>query len=204
MAAAVRAVRAVVIVPISADTQRSRGRRRGAARRGGDHQRRQRAARRPGDGGGGARRRRRHPHGAARPGPSTRSAAGHDHGAAATVPDAGARGTHRDRAASSSIPGSASFAAPPCRGTSSTAWCCASSARLRRLGRPLLVGMSRKSFIGKLTGRDDPAERLYGSLAATAIAVYNGAALIRTHDVAATRDAVRVAEQLRSAVSSAE
>jgi len=70
---------------------------------------------------------------------------------------------------------------------------------LRGLDRPLLVGVSRKSFIGKLSGRDDPAERLSGSLAATAIAVYNGAALIRTHDVAATRDAVRVAMAIRSA-----
>jgi dihydropteroate synthase len=71
--------------------------------------------------------------------------------------------------------------------------------RLRRLGRPLLVGVSRKSFIGKLTGRAAPQERLYGSLAATAIAVYNGAAVIRTHDVAATRDVVRVVEAIRGA-----
>lgn len=68
---------------------------------------------------------------------------------------------------------------------------------LRRLGRPLLVGISRKSFIGKLTGRSAVADRLHGSVAATAIAVYNGAALVRTHDVAATVDAVRVAEALR-------
>jgi dihydropteroate synthase len=70
--------------------------------------------------------------------------------------------------------------------------------QLRRLGHPLLVGVSRKSFIGKLTGRDNPAERLFGSLGATAVAVYNGAALIRTHDVAATRDAVRVVERVRN------
>jgi dihydropteroate synthase len=75
-------------------------------------------------------------------------------------------------------------------------------ARLRRLGRPLLVGVSRKSFIGKLTRRADPQERLYGSLAATAIAVYNGAAVIRTHDVAATRDVVRLVEAIRGAQAS--
>jgi len=69
--------------------------------------------------------------------------------------------------------------------------------RLRRLGRPLLVGISRKSFVGRICGRADPSERLYGSLAAAAIAVTNGAALVRTHDVAATRDAVRMAEALR-------
>jgi dihydropteroate synthase len=69
------------------------------------------------------------------------------------------------------------------------------------LGRPLLVGVSRKSFIGKVTGRTDPADRLSGSLAATAVAVYNGAALVRTHDVAATRDAVRIAEAIRGSYS---
>src|SRR5262249_26770451 len=69
---------------------------------------------------------------------------------------------------------------------------------LVELGQPLLVGVSRKSFIGKITGRTDPAERLWGSLAATAIAVYNGAAVIRTHDVAATRDAIRMAEAIRA------
>jgi dihydropteroate synthase len=68
---------------------------------------------------------------------------------------------------------------------------------LEELKRPILVGVSRKSFIGRLTGRSDPAQRLSGSLAATAIAVYRGAAIIRTHDVAATRDAVRVAEAIR-------
>jgi dihydropteroate synthase len=65
------------------------------------------------------------------------------------------------------------------------------------LGRPLCVGVSRKSFIGALTGRTDTEDRLPGSLAATAVAVLNGAALIRTHDVRETLDAVRVAERLR-------
>jgi len=69
--------------------------------------------------------------------------------------------------------------------------------RLRRLGRPLLVGVSRKSFIGTITGRTDAEGRLAGSLGATAIAVYNGAAIIRTHDVAPTIDAVRVGEAVR-------
>lgn len=71
--------------------------------------------------------------------------------------------------------------------------------RLRRLGRPLLVGISRKSFVGRICGRADASERLAGSLAAAAIAVGNGAALVRTHDVAATCDAVRMAEALRGA-----
>jgi len=70
--------------------------------------------------------------------------------------------------------------------------------RLRVLGRPLCVGVSRKSFIGVLTGRAEPAKRLAGSLAATTVAVLRGAALIRAHDVAETRDAVRLAEALRA------
>jgi len=70
-------------------------------------------------------------------------------------------------------------------------------ASLAELGRPLLVGVSRKRFIGELTGRRAVDQRLYGSLAATTVAVLNGASIVRTHDVAATRDAVRVARALR-------
>jgi dihydropteroate synthase len=72
-------------------------------------------------------------------------------------------------------------------------------AALRVLGRPVCVGVSRKSFIGAVLERADTAGRLSGSLAATAVAVANGAAMVRTHDVAQTRDAVRVAERLRRA-----
>jgi dihydropteroate synthase len=68
---------------------------------------------------------------------------------------------------------------------------------LAALGRPLCVAVSRKSFVGAVTGRAGPAGRLAGSLAATAVAVLHGAALVRTHDVAETVDAVRVAERLR-------
>lgn len=61
-------------------------------------------------------------------------------------------------------------------------------------GRPVLVGASRKSFIGRVSlGRDsDPGERLAGSLAAAAIAARAGALVIRTHDVAATAEAAAV------------
>ena len=68
---------------------------------------------------------------------------------------------------------------------------------LKALGRPILVGVSRKSFIGAITGRKDPMERLPGSLAATTIAVLNGADIVRTHDVGETLDAVRVASFMR-------
>jgi dihydropteroate synthase len=69
--------------------------------------------------------------------------------------------------------------------------------RLRALARPIYVGVSRKSFLGALTGEGDPARRLPGSLAATAAAVLAGAHVIRTHDVAETLQAVRVAEAVR-------
>ena len=59
------------------------------------------------------------------------------------------------------------------------------------LGRPVLVGASRKRFIGALTGKPED-QRLGGSLAAALIAMERGAAMLRVHDVAATRDAVDV------------
>lgn len=61
---------------------------------------------------------------------------------------------------------------------------------LRALGRPLLVGPSRKSFIGKVLGDLPVEERLEGTAAAVALAVAGGAAIIRVHDV---REMVRVA-----------
>lgn len=66
---------------------------------------------------------------------------------------------------------------------------------LREIGLPLLVGVSRKSFIGELTGQA-PAERLEGSLAAAVAAVAKGADMLRVHDVGATRRAVAVADAL--------
>ncbi|HEV3345950.1 MAG TPA: dihydropteroate synthase [Methylomirabilota bacterium] len=68
---------------------------------------------------------------------------------------------------------------------------------LRSLGRPLYVGVSRKSFIGALAGAPDPADRLPGTLAATAAAVLGGAHVIRAHDVAETAQAVRIAQAIR-------
>jgi dihydropteroate synthase len=67
---------------------------------------------------------------------------------------------------------------------------------LRVLGRPLCVGLSRKSFLGKILKLDDPGERLPGSIAATAMAVMNGADMIRTHDVKESVQAVRVVETI--------
>ena len=70
---------------------------------------------------------------------------------------------------------------------------------LQELGRPLCVGVSRKSFLGAIIGRPGTNERLAASLAATAVAVLNGASLIRTHDVTETVDAIRVVERIRRA-----
>ena len=57
---------------------------------------------------------------------------------------------------------------------------------------PVVAGLSRKSTIGTLTGRKNPADRAAGSAAAALIAVQNGAAIVRVHDVAVTRDALVV------------
>jgi dihydropteroate synthase len=69
---------------------------------------------------------------------------------------------------------------------------------LAGLGKPVLVGPSRKSFIGSLLGL--PADqRLEGTLAACVVAVSAGAHVLRVHDVAAVRRAVRIAEAVRDA-----
>jgi dihydropteroate synthase len=69
-------------------------------------------------------------------------------------------------------------------------------AELQSLGCPIVVGASRKSFIGRLLNRE-PADRLPGSLAVVAWAVAQGAQVVRVHDVAETVDVVRLVEQLR-------
>jgi dihydropteroate synthase len=62
---------------------------------------------------------------------------------------------------------------------------------LTALGRPLVIGTSRKSFLGRLTGRD-VTERVHATVATTVIAFERGARVFRVHDVAATRDALAV------------
>jgi dihydropteroate synthase len=69
--------------------------------------------------------------------------------------------------------------------------------RLRTLDRPVLAALSRKSFIGECLGQPDPFQRLGGTLAATAIAVYLGSHIVRTHDVSASLDTIRLAEAIR-------
>ena len=63
----------------------------------------------------------------------------------------------------------------------------------RSLGLPILLGASRKSMIGNVLNQPDAAQRLYGSLATAAVAIANGAAIVRVHDVAETRQVVDMA-----------
>ena len=64
--------------------------------------------------------------------------------------------------------------------------------RFVELGVPVLAGLSRKRSIGQLTGRNAPADRVAGSVAAHLIAAQHGAAIVRVHDVAATVDALKI------------
>jgi len=69
--------------------------------------------------------------------------------------------------------------------------------RLRIIGRPVMAALSRKNFIGESLKIPDPGERLAGSLAATAVAVYQGAHIVRTHDISASREAIAMATAIR-------
>jgi dihydropteroate synthase len=69
-------------------------------------------------------------------------------------------------------------------------------AEIRAGGYPVLVGLSRKSFVGELTGRSGPEQRLAGTLAALAFAVIQGAAILRVHDVKETADLLKVLGEL--------
>jgi len=73
---------------------------------------------------------------------------------------------------------------------------------LRTLGRPIMVGPSRKRFIGLLTGIETPAERICGTAAACAMAVAGGAVLLRVHDVRQMRQALAVAAAVAGAAES--
>ena len=66
-----------------------------------------------------------------------------------------------------------------------------------QLEQPLMIGLSRKAFIGELTGKP-VTEREMGNAAAIATAVWQGAHILRVHDVAAMKDAIRVAQALRN------
>ena len=71
--------------------------------------------------------------------------------------------------------------------------------RLCAIGRPVLVGASRKRFLGTLTGRAEPKQRTAASVAAAVLAFERGATYLRVHDVAATVDALTVARAVEEA-----
>ena len=70
--------------------------------------------------------------------------------------------------------------------------------RFGELGLPLLAGISRKSMLGTITGRERPDQRVAASIAAAVLAAERGATIVRVHDVAETVDAVRVIQALRA------
>ena len=69
--------------------------------------------------------------------------------------------------------------------------------RLRILKKPILIGVSRKSFIGKILNIEDPEKRLYGSLACEVAAILNGADVIRTHNVFESKQVAKITEMIR-------
>ena len=70
------------------------------------------------------------------------------------------------------------------------------------LGFPVLIGASRKRFVGSITGVEEAAERVFGTVATTVLAYERGATLFRVHDVRANREALAVAEAVLHTVSS--
>ncbi|MFX0077831.1 MAG: dihydropteroate synthase [Candidatus Hermodarchaeota archaeon] len=70
--------------------------------------------------------------------------------------------------------------------------------KIRILERPILLGVSRKSFIGKILDYPSPQDRLFGTLAAVTIAILKGAHVIRAHDVRATKDCAKMATAIVS------
>ncbi|MBI4549980.1 MAG: dihydropteroate synthase [Candidatus Omnitrophica bacterium] len=68
----------------------------------------------------------------------------------------------------------------------------------KSFGRPLLVGLSRKSFLGEITGRE-PRERVFGSAASVALSVERGAGIVRVHDVGEMKDVVEVTRAILNA-----
>ncbi|MBV8782517.1 MAG: dihydropteroate synthase, partial [Phycisphaerae bacterium] len=69
--------------------------------------------------------------------------------------------------------------------------------KLKAIGQPIVIGVSRKKFIGRLTGQTEAAERVFGTAAAVAWSVANRADVVRVHDVAAMVQVVRVAAALK-------
>ena len=72
--------------------------------------------------------------------------------------------------------------------------------KFKELGFPILIGVSRKSFIGNICGIANPEERLYGTLGAVSVSTLLGVDIIRVHDVKPAIDAIKVSSAIRGAV----
>jgi dihydropteroate synthase len=68
------------------------------------------------------------------------------------------------------------------------------------LGRPLAIGVSRKAFIGRILGDAPPSERLEGTAAAVAISIFNGANIVRVHDVKEMAKVAKVADAIKKCI----
>jgi dihydropteroate synthase len=71
--------------------------------------------------------------------------------------------------------------------------------RLTKTRYPVLLGVSRKSFLGRITGADEPRDRIEGALATQVLGQAQGVKMIRTHDVRATRRAIAMASAILNA-----
>jgi len=69
---------------------------------------------------------------------------------------------------------------------------------LAEIGPPLLVGTSRKGFIGRITGETDPTDRRFGTAATVAWSIANGAAMVRVHDVEPMARVVRMMRAIQN------
>ncbi len=67
-----------------------------------------------------------------------------------------------------------------------------------KMDYPILISVSNKSFIGNILGKNEPSDRLFGSIAAETVSVINGADIIRTHNVKATKEAITIASNLKN------
>ncbi|MBN2120181.1 MAG: dihydropteroate synthase [Candidatus Omnitrophica bacterium] len=68
----------------------------------------------------------------------------------------------------------------------------------KSLGRPILIGTSRKSFIGQLLNKANPQDRLIGTITSIAIGIINGAKILRVHDIRQAKEAVKIADSIMS------
>ena len=64
-----------------------------------------------------------------------------------------------------------------------------------KLDHPILVSISNKSFLGTYLRKENPSDRLFGSIAGEVVSVLKGADIIRTHNIAATKDAITIASK---------